>query len=1739
MERLIAKMGINFKNGPTPYRGAVPNPAKRRRHAFSALAFLAVLAVGLLFLLPGGLLQAQEGLTTVYHAENDEGPVTTLSARDPEGVTPPMVWSLVTDAAVSEEIETADIADAADFEISDAGVLTFATGAADTDEDPPNYEVPTDEGQNNEYKVVVQASDGGKTDKLSYFKVVVRVTDEDEPGKVTWTVDPDGDDTEEDPQMLRQFQNGATLTASVTDPDGDVGQTVTVTDFDIATVTWKWYRGSDMSGPWTMIDEGTSASYDVASPADVDKHLRVVASYTDRKGSGKSRELVSTHPVKEALANNKSPAFSPARVTRTVAENAAKGMNIGARVMATDADDTVLTYMLGGNDVGKFDIDPATGQLMAKTMLNYEANAGTDDNCTAKNACSVEVTATDPSGADTAPVATVTITVTNENDKPTFAGVDGTASPPENTQGMAADHREETDSLTIAQYTATDPEGASVTLSLSGDDKDMFMLGSDTDADAGAIQELSLKMKPDFEMPGDRNKDNIYEVTVIASDGTMEAMRPVTVKVTDADEMGEVTLSTQDARTGVPITATLKDSDGGVTGEKWTWHRLDSATAEPVFDDPSTPADEGTDIDMATSATYTPVVDDEDKFLKAMASYVDRTYDEDNDDTNNDAADGFEGFMNTATSMATTAVRDDPANKAPEFKDAAAQRFVMENTAVDMDIGMPVTAKENDAGQTLTYTLGGTDKDSFKIVQADVDANTVGGQLMTKAELDYEKKKTYKVTVKATDSSGESNDSDTITVTITVTDMDEGPEITGPTTTVNHAENDDGAVTTLSAKDPEGVTPPMVWSLVTDAAVSEEIETADIADAADFEISDAGVLTFATGAADTDEDPPNYEVPTDEGQNNEYKVVVQASDGGKTDKLSYFKVVVGVTDEDEPGKVTWTVDPDGDDTEEDPQMLRQFQNGATLTASVTDPDGDVGQTVTVTDFDIATVTWKWYRGSAVIDGAIGASYTVTGDDVTNRLKVVASYTDRRGSGKSRELVSTHPVKLGVAANKSPAFSPARVTRTLAENTAKGMDIGARVMATDADDTVLTYMLGGNDVGKFDIDPADGQLMTKTKLNYEANAGTDDNCVNKNACSVTVTATDPSGADAVATVTITVTNVNDKPMFTAGTEGMADDRPEDAALTVLVSTYTATDPEDGNVTLSLSGDDEDKFMLGSDTEPGVNVSQPLAFKAKPDFEMPGDRNKDNIYEVTVVASDGTMEAMRLVTVKVTDADEAGKVALSTQDARTGAPIKATLTDSDGGVTGEKWTWHRLDSATAEPVFDDPSTPADEGTDIDMATSDSYTPVFKDESMYLKAVASYVDRTYDEDNDDTNNDAADGFEGFMNMATSMATTAVRDDPANKAPEFKDTAAQRFVMENTAVDMDIGMPVTAKENDAGQTLTYTLGGTDKDSFKIVQADVDANTVGGQLMTKAELDYEEKKTYKVTVTATDSSGETNDSASIPVTIYVTDVDEKPVIMVVPTENQAPMFRTSSTTRSITEGPSSGRAIGSRVTATDPGDSLTYTLEGTDAASFSIDSGTGQLRTSAPLDRDTESTYTVTVRATDGAGLYDTITVTITVTEAGEQMGEVTLWAGTVALTMAPQVDDTITGAVMDLDGGVMVVSWQWSRTTDTADMSSWMPITGATDAAYTVTEGDTGYYLRVMATYTDAVGTDTATVYSPATMMVGAEAEDQLLAEYDPNSDGVIEKADMRKAVTKFFAVPAELSRSDMRRLVGIYFR
>ena len=65
---------------------------------------------------------------------------------------------------------------------------------------------------------------------------------------------------------------------------------------------------------------------------------------------------------------------------------------------------------------------------------------------------------------------------------------------------------------------------------------------------------------------------------------------------------------------------------------------------------------------------------------------------------------------------------------------------------------------------------------------------------------------------------------------------------------------------------------------------------------------------------------------------------------------------------------------------------------------------------------------------------------------------------------------------------------------------------------------------------------------------------------------------------------------------------------------------------------------------------------------------------------------------------------------------------------------------------------------------------------------------------------------------------------------------------------------------------------------------------------------------------------------------------------------NAAPEFSEENATRSVDENTEAGYAIGTPVTATDA-TTVTYTLGGTDAASFSIVSGTGQLLTRAALN--------------------------------------------------------------------------------------------------------------------------------------------------------------------------------------------
>ena len=1734
---------------------------------------------------------------TIEYAENGMDPVATFTATDPEDRM--VYWSLAPADADPDgvgNLDAADAADAAEFSISSDGVLRFKFS--------PDYEMPMmgeTEKANNTYKAVVVASDdptGAGTDgegagiMVGYKKVTVNVTDVDEPGMVTLSA--------------QQAQINVALTATLTDDDA--------TDDQIVDAKWKWEHSSTENGPWTEILTTTDLVY---TPLGVeDKYLRVTATYTDGHGSDKSEMAVSAHAVRAAPPNNATPVFTDEdddtpniQVDRKVDENSPPGTNVGKPVVANDSSGDTLTYTLTGTvDDDDYRIDPATGQITVgpRTQLNHETNG--DD--------TVTVTATDAFGAaaTTPPGAaeqTVTITINDVNEAPAVnAGPtrhsrnEGDTDP--NTEGVQP---------AVGTYGATDAETAVADLkwSLTGPDMGDFEISDD--------RVLTFKKVPDFEKPADSDGDNVYMVTVVATDdgvddkNKMTAERAVVVTVMNLEEDGTVTLSSVQPKIGFPLTASVTDLDGGVMGTTWKWERDTTGTVPPGNPTPDCSGnldwEDAVDGMGAKTATYTPDAKDEGKCLRATAMYTDGQ------------------GMDDAMRVSTNAVEMDQANRPPRFRaggvdssadtDAdtgdtamSAKRSIDENMTPDTsnpadnpaNVGMPVVADDPN-GDNLTYTLSGNDAGSF-------DIDPVTGQISANMKLDKEDKSSHMVTVTATDPDGLSA---SIDVTITVNNLDDAPVIAGDDVTTDYRENGTAQVARFTADDPEDRM--VYWSLAeADVTGVDGIGADDENDHAQFSISTSGVLSFRFS--------PDYEMPRGQAKadtnTNTYRVVVVASDdpdGAGTDgagagiMMGYKKVTVNVTDVEETETITLSA--------------QQGQVDVDLTATYNDLDNERPSDT--------PLTWKWYLGSSPILDAATATYQPENPG-THRVEAIYTKSD----GSEKKVSATISVRAEPSGNNgTPAFPLGSGARSVDENSPPGTNVGRPVKADDTGGDRLHYTMTGSEL--FEINPATGQITVAPRQTPNAveTSNTDTTVM------VTVTATDPWGQGATLTgqatqdVTITINDVSEAPMITAGVTRKSVD--ENTIITEAVSTYTATDVDqdvsDVPLIWSVSGTDAADFEISNVT--GETFGQLTFKKDPPDFEKPVDSNGDNVYMVTVVATDAgvddknKMTAERAVVVTVKNVEEDGTVSLSSVQPKIGFPLTASVTDLDGGVMGTTWKWERDTTGTVPPGNPTPDCSGnldwEDAVDGMGAKTATYTPDAKDEGKCLRATAMYTDGQ------------------GMDDAMRVSTNAVEMDQANRPPRFRaggvdssadtdadtgDTAmsAKRSIDENMTPDTsnpadnpaNVGMPVVADDPN-GDNLTYTLSGNDAGSFMIGLSD-------GQISANMKLDKEDKSSHMVTVTATDPDGL---SASIDVTITVNNLDEAPMIergglaisgmssvsyaenrtdavaeytLAGPMKDRArwalegddasdftlmngtlkfkrspnyemPMDMGENNTYEVTIKANDGTYMGTRAvmvmvtnvdeigtlsgpetvsnymensedavgTYTVSGGSMSeranLTLMGDDAGDFSISSASvlsfnSSPNFEAPMDMDMDNTYMVTVKAEAG-GEMDMVEVTVMVANV-EEPGMVTLWAGAVALTMAPQVGETITGAVMDPDGGVTSETWQWSRTMD--DMDSWMDIDGATAAAYMVTADDTGYYLRVMATYMDAVGTDTAMEYSPATMMVGAEVVDTLFGRYDANDNDKIDLDEVFKAIDDYFDYVDRLTLEEVYEIVDLYF-
>ena len=1056
-----------------------------------------------------------EGEVPEEYAENGTRPVATFTAVDPEGES--IVWSLVG-------------TDNADFSI-DNGVLRFKS--------PPDFE---DTGRTDQmYVVTVQASDGGQ-DTTATEEVTIEVTNVEEPGTVTLST--------------LQPQVGVEITATLDDPDNETA----------GTVTWQWYRGSSPIVNATDGADTTESDY-IPTTGDNRSVLRATAMYDDDEGEDKTAQINSYRSVRAAPATNNVPVFpelsTPGNQTRAVAENTPAGTNLGAPIAANDPGD-LLTYSLSGNDSALFSITRATGQLSTKADLDYEATGNPSN-----DEFAVTVTATDPFGA--ADMANVTITITDVNESPSVMGA---ASIDHAENGTVLDVDAADQSANPANYIVSDPDGDDpqdeLEVTLRGNDRDKFSIEN-------GLLAFKEAEAPDYESPGDSDGNNVYEVTVRVTDSDDNTgEQDVTVKVTNVEEDGEVTLSTLQPRVGFPVTVTLTDPDN-ITADSvsWQWYR-GTASLGSLPEECTETTLNNCAIKGATSDTYTPVADDVQNLLTAVATYTDGSP---NDPDVNDGKD-------VVLEPAAQQVLADTRNKAPVFEDqddemegrqTAQERMVDENTDTEQPIGVAVIAMDFTTMidgtmplEKLTYSLGGPDAASFSI-----DRGTA--QLTTKTALDYETKNTYTVTVTATDPSGETA---TATVTITVTDEDEAPiimigglTISGPSN-MDYAENGTDAVATYMVSGPDAAS--AMWTLEGD-------------DAAAFDITD-GALTFKAS--------PDYEMPADADTDNTYMVTVKADDGTYTDT---HEVIIRVTDEDEAPPVIIDISISGQTDHEYPEngtdavdayTLLLGRNEDSATWSLEGPDFGA--------FAINRIGVLTFNDSPDYENPTDAN-----SDNIYMVTVTAVDMDNMNN------MDTHEVTVTVTNVDEVPSIAGDATIEYAEN-----DTGdvATYTAMDPEETAISWSLSGIDAGVFDISAA-GMLTFKESPDYEMPADADTD----NTYMVTLNA-----AGGTYDVTIMVIDVDEVPTI----EGDATiDYAENG--TGDVATFTAMDPEETAISWSLAGDDADVFDIAG----GV-----LTFKESPDYEMPADADTDNVYMVTVKASDGTNMAIQVVTVTVTNEDD---------------------------------------------------------------------------------------------------------------------------------------------------------------------------------------------------------------------------------------------------------------------------------------------------------------------------------------------------------------------------------------------------------------------------------------------------------------------------------------------------------------------
>ncbi len=819
-------------------------------------------------------------------------------------------------------------------------------------------------------------------------------------------------------------------------------------------------------------------------------------------------------------------------------------------------------------------------------------------------------------------------------------------------------------------------------------------------------------------------------------------------------------------------------------------------------------------------------------------------------------------------------------NNPPVFTDGTSTtRAIAENTASGQNIGTVVTATDAD-NDTLTYTLGGIDAAAFGI-----DATT--GRLKTKAALDYETKSTYTVTITVSDGNG---GTDSITVTINVTDVTE--------TTIDPP---------LSDRTPE-VRDAIVAALpnVTDAA---KVTKAQVAAITSLNLRNAGITALKAG---------DFSGMTGLTSINLYNNQLRSLPNGVFEGLTSLTTVRLGRNAIDPLPFVVSLEKVGNG-----QFKAVAPAGAlfNIVLHITLTNGSVTGGVT-------TVTIP--QGSRVSDTFTVTRTAGTTAHVTVDIEAFPSLPHNH-YGYALVKSGNMPMVLFRGTNTAPVFTDgSSTTRSIAENTAAGTNIGAPISATDADNDTLTYTLSGTNATSFGLDTSTGQLQTRAALDYET----------KTSYTVTITVSDGNGGSDSITVTINITDVsetptNTAPVFTEGSTATRSVRENTDTGQHIGTAVAATDADGNTLVYTLGGTDAASFGIDSTTGE-------LKTKASLDYET------KTVYTVTVTVSDGTLTDTITVTINVTDIDESpnkpneasydhiegpwlwmiapgGNIDIDNLSQASDGVITETQIAQNGVNEGDhfndlQWTSGRLLPTTVCGIF--------------LCSSDNVINVVRNIGL-------------------TNSDQLSSYSAYALINISSP----REQNSVLMGVGSDDSIKVWLNGSVVYINDMTRRTTGIQN---QFYVNLNAGNNLLLVKVCNhGTLIVNNDWGMFL-KLYLDTQD---YTISLPMRNTAAQQS-----------------------PT-NTAPVFTSgTSTTRSIAENTASGQRIGTAITATDAdNDTLTYTLGGTDAAAFGIDATTGQLKTKAALDYETKTLYSVTVSVSDGNGGTDSITVTINVTDVSE----------------------------------------------------------------------------------------------------------------------------------------------------------